>query len=383
MVTRPIELRHCTRRVSCFPYFVLCATLSLLVVTAASQTEDSGTQGKSGQQTPPPLSTQEMAELKAKADSGDAVTEFKLGMAYRTGNGVAPNDEMAYKWIRKAAEQGNADAENILGTMYRLGEGAPRDREEAVRWYQKAARGGSAKAMFNLATCHYNGDGVGSNEYTAYVWFLLAQESGDAAARDAVKRSAATMTKNDNAEAYFRLAEMYRKGDEIPKDDQRSLQWLRKAADLGPAGKVLLAGRLIRDGENNYPQAMALCKDAAGDYHPAQRCVGYLYRHGLGVPKDSAEALKWYRKAAGVDKTATVELAEMYTTGEGTKADRPEAFILYVQAGTLGATESFAKALSLWQQMNSSERKKVEDRLKAQRLDPKKVIAALSAPGKQ
>src|SRR5262249_7925108 len=150
----------------------------------------------------------------------------------------------------------------------------------------------------------------------------------------------------------------------------RSLQWLRKAADLSPAGKVLLAGQLIRDSASNYPEAMALCKEAAGDYHPAQRCIGYLYRHGLGVSKDSAEALKWYRKAAGLDKTATLELAEMYATGEGTKADRSEAFIMYFQAGVLdsGAKEPLSKALSLWQQMDIAERKKVENKLKERRL---------------
>lgn len=124
---------------------------------------------------------------------------------------------------------------------------------------------------------------------------------------------------------------------------------------------------------------MVLCKGAAGDYHPAQRCVGYLYRHGLGVPKDSAEALKWYRKAEGLDMTATLELAEMYASGEGTKVDRPEAFIMYVQAGILssGAKDPLSKALSLWQQMDNAERKKAESKLKERRLDAKKVIAAL------
>jgi TPR repeat protein len=99
----------------------------------------------------------------------------------------------------------------------------------------------------------------------------------------------------------------------------------------------------------------------------------------LGVPKDSAEALKWYRKAAGLDKTATLELAEMYATGEGTKEDRPEAFVMYVQAGILASGEKgpLSIALSLWQQMDKSERKKAESKLEEHRLDAKKVVAAL------
>lgn len=243
MVAKSFGLRRCTSGVSYVFRLVLCTSLLALFVPAAeAQAEDLRAEDKSPRQTPSTLSAKEIAELKAKADLGDAVAQFTLGMAYRTGNGVAHNDDVAYKWVRQAAEQGNANAENILGTMYRLGEGAPRDTEKAVRWYQGAARHGSAQGMFNLGTCHYNGDGVGSNEYTAYVWFLLSQESGDAVAAEAARRSAATMTKNDNAEAYIRISEMYRKGEEVPKDDQRSLQWLRKAADLSSAGRAVNQG---------------------------------------------------------------------------------------------------------------------------------------------
>ena len=344
-------------------------------------------QGQDASQTPQPisqvdvaLSPEQITELTAKANAGDADAQMKLGEAYRRGNGVRKNEEIAYQWIRKAAEQGNAAAENDLGTMYRLGEGVSRDKEEAVRWYQKSARHGSGEGMFNLGTCHYNGDGVGSNEYTAYIWFLLAQEAGDVVANEAVKRSAAGMTKNDNGDAYVKIAEMYGKGEEIPKDDGKQLKWLHKAAELSSAGKVKLAGRLIKDSVSNYPEAMELCKAAGGNYHPAQRCVGYLYRNGLGVAKDPAEAVKWYRKAAPVDPKCALELAEMYAAGEGTTLDRPEAFMMYFDAGMMHAKDALPKALALWQQMDNSEKKKVDGKLKARRLDPKKVIALLQEP---
>ncbi len=293
-------------------------------------------------------------------------------------------EDLAYTLVRKSAEQGNAEAENELGTMYRLGEGVARDKEEAVRWYQRAAHHGNAEGMFNLGTCHYNGDGVGSNEYAAYVWFLLALDGGDKIAEDAVKRSAATMSKNDNGDAYLKIAAMYEKGEEVPKDDVKRFQWLRKAADLSAAGKVILAGQLIQEGANNYPQALDLCKAAASDlYHPAERCVGYLYRNGLAVAKDPSEALKWYSKAAGTDQKATLDLAEMYAAGEGTKINRPEAFLMYCQAAILGANDALTKASSWWQQMDKSERRKAENKLVEKRLDPQKLVAALPVPAKQ
>ena len=232
--------------------------------------------------------------------------------------------------------------------------------------------------MFNLGTCYYNGDGVGSNEYTAYVWFQLAQDAGDTIAEEAVKRSESQMSKIEIADSYIQISEMYEKGNELPHDDVKGMQWLRKA-DYSPRGKVLLAVQLLKDpvGKQHYPEAMELCKAVASKYDPAQYCVGYLYRHGLGVGRDPAEAVKWYRKAAGINRQATLELAEMCATGEGTKVDRPEAFVMYSLAGTLGAKEAPSKALSLWQQMDKSEQKKAGQKFRNRHLDPGKVIAAL------
>lgn len=157
----------------------------------------------------------------------------------------------------------------------------------------------------------------------------------------------------------------------------------RVPASQETAGKVLLAGQLIKDSANNYPEALELCKAAAANYTPAQRCVGYLYRNGQGVAKDPAEAVKWYRKAAMFDQKSALELAEMYAAGEGTKADRVDAFMMYFQAGLMRAKDAFSKALALWQQMDKSERKKVEGKLNEQRLEPKKVIEMLLEPPKQ
>jgi TPR repeat protein len=244
---------------------VFSAAGLFLAFPLTAEPKNSSQEAPPAQQASVPLSAPEMADIKTKAGAGDAMSQMKLGKAYLKGVGVPRNEELAFQWMRKAADQGNAAAENDLGTMYRIGQGVALDKEEAARWYQKAARHGSAEGMFNLGTCHYNGDGVGSNEYTAYVWFLLAQEAGDATADDAVKRSASTMRESDNGDAYVKIADMYGKGDEIPKDDAKRLQWLRRAAKLGPTGQVLLAGQLIKDSASNYPEAFELCKAAAGN----------------------------------------------------------------------------------------------------------------------
>jgi len=359
-------------------HFVMA--VSMLAVMASGQSRESGEGSQPAQLGH--MSAQEIAELEKSAESGDPAAQLRLGAAYRKGNGVPKNDELAYKWIRKSAEQGDAHAENSLGTMYRLGEGVSRDKVEALGWYQRAARHGSAEGMFNLGTCYYNGDGVASNEYTAYAWFLVAQEQGDPVANDAVQRSAATISKKDAADVFAQIGEMYDKGAELPKNDSRALMWLRKAAESSPRGMVLLAVHLLNepDGKSHYAEAVQLCKAAATNFAQGQRCLGYLYRKGIGVDQDPRKALEWYRKAADRDDgLALSELAGMYASGEGTKIDRPEAFMAYFRASRLGVNGAPQKALALWRQMNKEDQKKTGKKLRAQSLDPDKVIAVLEA----
>jgi TPR repeat protein len=244
MVSKARRKRHPKIGGLCVCIILVLCPLHFAIASTAQTADSISPNVQPAQQEPAtvqPLSTRQIAELRAQAESGDALAEMKLGQAYQNGDGVSKNDEVAFKWLRKAAEQGNAAAEDDVGTMYRLGQGVARDKVEAFHWYEKAAHHGSAKGMFNLGTCHYNGDGVGSNEYTAYNWFLLAQDRGYAVAEEAAKRSAATMSKKETADAYIQIAEMYSKGEELPKDDAQSLLWMRKAADIDPSGKVRLA----------------------------------------------------------------------------------------------------------------------------------------------
>jgi TPR repeat protein len=98
------------------------------------------------------------------------------------------------------------------------------------------------------------------------------------------------------------------------------------------------------------------------------------------VKQDPSEAIKWYRKAAAAKNTsAMVALAEMYAAGEGTKADRPAAFVLFFHAALLSAKGAQPKASDLLRQMDKPEIKRTEKKLREQNLDPTKVFATIEA----
>src|SRR6058998_2998262 len=80
-----------------------------------------------------------LAEVKAKAQAGDADFQAELGLRYDKGEGVAKDWVEAVKWFRKAAEQNHADAQKDLGACFYNGEGVAKDQVEAVKWFRKAA----------------------------------------------------------------------------------------------------------------------------------------------------------------------------------------------------------------------------------------------------
>src|SRR5258708_7606576 len=85
-------------------------------------------------------------ELKAKAEAGDADSEYQLGFRYCNGESVPKDFSRAVKWFRKAAGQSNVQAETALGYCYATGQGVAKEHTEAAKWYRKAAEQNFAQA---------------------------------------------------------------------------------------------------------------------------------------------------------------------------------------------------------------------------------------------
>jgi hypothetical protein len=86
-----------------------------------------------------------------------------------------------------------------------------------------------------------------------------------------------------------------------------------------------------------WPRLLAL---AASDPR-VQGIVGYRYSVGVGVPKNDAEAVKWFRKAADAgDVRAQSNLGKLYETGRGLPKNEEEALQWYRKA----AKQDYARA---------------------------------------
>lgn len=113
-----------------------------------------------------------------------------------------------------------------------------------------------------------------------------------------------TAAQEDGKAAYM-VAQKYRDGDGVAKDNGKALEFLQKAASQGDP--------------------------------KAQYRLGYAYLNGFDVPKDYAKAFKWFKKAADQENLdALNHLGLMYCEGHFVPQDKYKAIELWRQAAIQG-----------------------------------------------
>ena len=124
-----------------------------------------------------------MAVWAPAAESGDADSQYGMGLLYSEGIVVPMDDLQALKWFGLAAEQGHGEAQYKLGVMHANGWGVPMSEVEAMKWYQLAAENGITAAQVSLGTMYQNGFSIEQDKIEALKWFTIAMKLGDGDAR--------------------------------------------------------------------------------------------------------------------------------------------------------------------------------------------------------
>ena len=153
---------------------------------------------------------QALSQFKPLASAGNARAEYRLGVCYAKGLGVARDFGRAAQWLRKAADQGYARAENDLGILYDQGRGVAADPAQAAQWFGKAAARGNGAAQLNLATLYLDGRGVPKDPMLAFAWANAASDSGEYNAERVVLAAAKGLDSRQIAKAET-LSANYRK----------------------------------------------------------------------------------------------------------------------------------------------------------------------------
>ncbi|MCE9605305.1 MAG: sel1 repeat family protein [Planctomycetia bacterium] len=124
------------------------------------------------------LSADELQDLQAKAEKGDAAAQYELAGRYAGGKGIEKDEQAALKWYLKAAERDYVPAYISLGSIYSHGFGVKQDWAESIRWFRKGALAGNRIAQHNLGLDYNYAHGVEQDFAEAAHWFRLGAEQG-------------------------------------------------------------------------------------------------------------------------------------------------------------------------------------------------------------
>ncbi len=184
------------------------------------------------------------------------------------------------RWLGRAAALGHLTAMVNLGSLYE--KGAPKRKEEAFRWYLRAAKGGAPIGMLLVSEAYATAShGVSLDQAEAERWARLAVQAG--VDGEEVRGLGAMFY---GRQEYASAARLY-----------------RIAAEHGSTvGMVCLADcqleLVIRNTRGDPAQGAKLLNLSAdsGDDR-AMYAFAVCLERGLGVAKDRAKALDYYRRA--------------------------------------------------------------------------------------
>ncbi|MEL7485687.1 MAG: tetratricopeptide repeat protein [Pseudomonadota bacterium] len=239
--------------------------------------------------------------LRLYADAaarGSADAQFALGELAFLGDGVKQDLERAAGWFDLASEQGHAQAKSRLGVMYAEGLWVEKSEARALALFNEAAELGDPGAQYNMGVAHLVGRGDFAQDYeNAAGWFEKAAAQG-------------------SPDAQYNLALLHDSNFLGERDPQKTLKWMRAAADGGLPAAFVAMGLMHHDGRISTGDAATTAQSAADWFEKAARAgepqgqffYAVALAGGEGRPSDPTKALFWLKRALKRPEVLSPEL---------------------------------------------------------------------------
>lgn len=211
---------------------------------------------------------------QALADRNVAEAWFNLGILAEDGLGEPRDGRRALEFYEKGALAGSTKAQYRLALLYLDGRLVAPDRDLAERWLEAAAAGGDQDATRQLAQLRTGAD---TDDYLAAR--LLESEGRVVDAAQAYRR----LSVHGDVRARTRLAWLYEAGRGVPRDLARAAELFAAAAELGDPEAQFALSVMLRTGagqarddaaarrwlqkaaEAGYPEAIAAVRAASAE----------------------------------------------------------------------------------------------------------------------
>lgn len=209
---------------------------------------------------------------------GSEEVMLSLGEEYFSEENVKKNFEEASYSDKKGTTQGNNVSKCQLGSFYSTEVGIPKDCMGSLYWSEKEIE------QDNISSNVYFGEYTNKKFEGGLIPFKVLEELILAA-------------EQGSAISQYNLGLCYGYGNGLYQDLSKSVEWIKKSANLG--------------------------------FAQAQEALGNMYRHGYGVNRDYEIAFKWYIKAALLNRIEDIKaIAICCLFGYGTPQDVDKANIL-------------------------------------------------------
>ena len=149
-----------------------------------------------------------------------------------------------------------------------------------------------------------------------------------------------------NATAQFQLGRAYFRGEGVPADNAKAIEWISQSAEKGNPDALTSLGFFYSQGvvfEKDESKAIEwFRKGAAAGSVQSQLNLGLLLRQAKSLPLDNTESLRWLEKAASSgDPVAVRTYGQVLFLGDALMLpDRKKAFPLVLQAAEAGDPSS-------------------------------------------
>ena len=148
-----------------FRGFVAALLILAHAATAAVAAPDPASDGKTA------------ADLRQRADKGDAGAALQLGNLLNRNQGLTATFGHAADWYRKGCALNSLSACHNAGVAYEQGRyGVQRNPAEAANFYLQAAERAFLPSQFNLAALYANAQVTSMDNREGLKWLLVAQK---------------------------------------------------------------------------------------------------------------------------------------------------------------------------------------------------------------
>jgi TPR repeat protein len=106
--------------------------------------------------------------MKKFAKNGSPLAQATISLMYADGIGTNTDQDLSFKYIRKAANNGIAFAEYMLGMLYRKSQLIDKYGKDADYWLMRAANGNYKPAIYlMLSESEFTHSGVNNSQQAA------------------------------------------------------------------------------------------------------------------------------------------------------------------------------------------------------------------------